>query len=69
VYKQFTEYLDYQKLLRQNQSGFRKTFSCETALQKVMNDFKYNIDKGNAIVAVFLDLYAVLLKLSIETFY
>lgn len=56
VQDQLTEFINSNKLLHENQSGFRENHSCETALQKIINDFKYSVDKGEVIVTVFLDL-------------
>lgn len=56
VHDQLTEFINNNKLLHENQSGFRENHSCETALQKIINDFKYSIDKGEVVITVFLDL-------------
>nr|CAI5837379.1 unnamed protein product [Callosobruchus analis] len=56
VHRQVTEHIDKNKLININQSGFREGFSCETALQRVLNDFKISLDNGHILVAVFIDL-------------
>ena len=42
---------DVYKLLHEAQSGFRKHYSCQTALIKLINDWLSHIDKGNIIGA------------------
>nr|CAI5844004.1 unnamed protein product [Callosobruchus analis] len=56
VHRQVTEHIDKNKLININQSGFREGFSCETALRRVLNDFKISLDNGHILVAVFIDL-------------
>ncbi|KAJ8951287.1 hypothetical protein NQ318_008190, partial [Aromia moschata] len=55
VYEQITEYFNSNKLLINNQSGFRKCHSCETALQLTISNFLKNIDNNKFTVTVFLD--------------
>lgn len=54
VKEQLEEYLETHNILSKYQSGFRKKFSCETAVNYVINRWK-KIDKNNKIVAIFLD--------------
>lgn len=42
-------------ILIENQSGFRESHSCETALQFIISDWVKTISKNQIIVAVFLD--------------
>ena len=56
VYNQLMDYFNNNNLLLVNQSGFRAKHSCESALQLTITEWKYELDKGNYTVAVFLDL-------------
>ena len=56
VHNQLVEYFNINNLFLGNQSGFRKGHSCETAIQLTVTKWKMLIDKGNYIVAIFLDL-------------
>lgn len=38
------------------QSGFRKTYSTETALLKVTNDILMSADSHNLVIVILLDL-------------
>lgn len=53
---QLEKFIQENKILVENQSGFRKNHSCETALNFVMQDWKDEIDNGKIILCVFLDL-------------
>lgn len=55
VYKQVSNYFNVNNLFYQNQSGFRKKHSCESALQLTVSNWKNLIDENNYIVAIFLD--------------
>ena len=48
-------YLNKYKLLHEDQSGFRKNHSCQTALVKLVDDWTKCIDKGEMIGALFID--------------
>jgi exonuclease III len=52
---QITKYVEDKKILCEMQSGFRKSHSCETALQAVLSKWRENLDDGLVTVAVFLD--------------
>ena len=56
IHKQLYEHLMTNKLLSPSQSGFRPGHSTCTALLDVSDYILKNIDKGNLIGAVFLDL-------------
>ena len=56
VYDQIMPYFEENELLYKLQSGFRSQHSCETALQSIITLWKEAIDKGDIIIAVFLDL-------------
>ena len=42
--------------ITKHQSGFRKYYSCETAIQTVVNDWKISISEGKIIGVIFMDL-------------
>lgn len=54
VKNQLENYFEENLLLSQYQSGFRKKYSCETAVNYVINQWKY-IGKNKRIMALFLD--------------
>ena len=56
VKEQLNKYLGSNKVLSEEQSGFREKHSCETALQTVLNDWKIAIDAKKIIGVIFLDL-------------
>jgi Reverse transcriptase (RNA-dependent DNA polymerase) len=56
VKMQLQEYLDINNILLNIQSGFRKSHSCETALNFVIADWKDAMDNNQTTVALFLDL-------------
>jgi hypothetical protein len=56
VKKQLIEYLERKHILVDAQSGFRKSHSCETALNFVIAEWKDAMDKNEVTVALFLDL-------------
>ncbi|MES9905540.1 MAG: reverse transcriptase family protein, partial [Sedimenticola sp.] len=49
-------FIESHNLLYERQSGFRKAHSCQTALNKIVDDWITAIDNGNIIGTVFLDL-------------
>lgn len=54
VKEQLEQYMESKNILSKYQSGFRKHFSCETAVNYVINRWK-KIEKNNKIVSIFLD--------------
>lgn len=55
VYKQLIKFLNDNNILVPEQSGFRESHSCETALQSVLNEWKMNCDKKEKTGVAFLD--------------
>lgn len=56
VKMQIYKYFEENKLLAQCQSGFRNGYSCETALQYTISDWKQDCDNNKYIVVVFIEL-------------
>ncbi|KAJ8017557.1 hypothetical protein HOLleu_44948 [Holothuria leucospilota] len=56
VHKALYEYLSKNKLLCDNQSGFRPAHSCETALINMVDTWLENIDKGLYTGIILIDL-------------
>lgn len=56
VYSQLEEYFERNRLISENQSGFRKNHSCESLLNLVLTNWKIAVHDRKVIVAVFLDL-------------
>ena len=56
VYEQLLKYLDENSIFTKFQSGFRRKFSCESAIQYVVSEWKNYLDDDLHIGAVFLDL-------------
>lgn len=55
VANQLKSYLENNKILIPEQSGFREGHSCETALNWLIYEWKKEIDCKNSVIAVFLD--------------
>lgn len=56
VKKQLNKHMDNNNILINEQFGFRQNYSCETAVIMIMMDWKTEIENGNVVIAVFLDL-------------
>lgn len=50
------KHLELNSILCKNQSAYRPFHSCETSFNLVLNEWKTELDKGNKIIVVFLDL-------------
>ncbi|XP_050306281.1 uncharacterized protein LOC126743294 [Anthonomus grandis grandis] len=55
VKEQLQEYCDSNDIFVINQSGFRERHSCESAVINICDTFLKELDKGNFVLAVFLD--------------
>lgn len=53
---QLREYLEVNNLMMENQSGYRRKHSCETALQLTVASWSESIDQNDYVIAIFLDL-------------
>jgi len=53
--RDITAYFEENKLLSGIQHGFRANFSCETALQSVLDDWKAELSKRNSVLSLFID--------------
>lgn len=56
VKTQLMKYLDNNRIIIEEQSGYRGKHSCETALNYVVADWKVELDNGKIIICVFIDL-------------
>ena len=59
VLEQFITYCDTHKLIPDYQSVYRKNFSCETAIIKVVNDVLWNFENQEVCAMCMIDLSAV----------
>ena len=58
VHRQLINYLERHSLLNEFQSGYRKNFSCETAVTRIHNDILLMMDSRTNVVLMLLDLSA-----------
>ena len=58
VLEQFTTYCDTHKLIPDYQSAYRKYFSCETSIIKVVNDILWNFENQEVCAMCMIDLSA-----------
>lgn len=58
VLKQLSQYLETNDLICDAQSGYRANHSCETLLVRMFDDINNEVDNGNAIGLLLLDLSA-----------
>ncbi|XP_076298320.1 uncharacterized protein LOC143217666 [Lasioglossum baleicum] len=56
VKKQIDDYLESNNILTEHQSGFRKNYSCETAIQTVIDEWKLSISERQIVGVIFVDL-------------
>lgn len=56
VKEQLCEFLENKNILINEQSGFRRNHSCETALNLLLLKWKRAIESKKVILAVFIDL-------------
>ena len=56
VHRQLMNYLSEQKLLSEDQYGFRPKMSTELVSVKLIDDVRSEVDKGNYVGAMFIDL-------------
>ena len=56
IYNRIVNFLDQNDILSENQSGFRKTKSTETAILQIVTSLKNNMDKSNYSLAIKIDL-------------
>ena len=69
IYNQLFAFLNENKVLTENQSGFRLNHSTETTLLHITNSWLANMDKGLINGVVFLDLKRHLTRLIIPYSY
>lgn len=55
AYDQFNRYVEENNILCSEQSGFRKTYSCESAINILIDDWKNELQSNNTTIAIFLD--------------
>ena len=55
VKKQIEAYLENNYILTEHQSGFRRTYSCEIAIQTVIDEWKKTISEGKMVGVIFID--------------
>lgn len=48
--QQLNEHMDDNKIVIEEQYGFRKNHSCETALNMILTDWKMEVDERNVVI-------------------
>lgn len=66
--EQMTIYLEKNKIICDEQSGFRNNHSCESSINYVLADWKEAQDRGETIIAVFIDFKRAFETVDIEIF-
>ena len=56
IASQLQDYFSTTKIIHKTQSGFRKQHSCQTSLTRLIDTWIKDIDNGNLVGTVFLDL-------------
>lgn len=56
VKKQIEIFLSNNDIITEHQSGFRKHYSCETAIQTVIDEWKLTVSEGKIVGVIFMDL-------------
>jgi len=56
VKEQLEMYLENNGIITEHQSGFRKHYSCETAIQTVIDEWKLIVSEGKMVGVIFMDL-------------
>jgi len=56
VYNRLHSFVSKHKIIKHNQFGFRKEHSTSQALTKIVDKISKNLDNGNTVIGVFLDL-------------
>jgi len=56
VKEQLEVYLETNEIITEHQSGFRKHYSCETAIQTVVDEWKLIVSEGKMVGVIFMDL-------------
>jgi len=49
-------YLENNKIITEHQSGFRRHYSCETAIQTVIDEWKLIVSERKMVGVIFIDL-------------
>jgi exonuclease III len=55
LFEQLLDFVESNNILCENQSGFRKKFSCESSIQLVLSKWRSDGNDGNITIAVMLD--------------
>ena len=58
VQNRFNDHMQKHSLMPKYQSAYRRGFSCETALLKIVNDILWAMERGNCVAMVCMDLSA-----------
>jgi len=56
VKKQLEKYLESNNIITKHQSGFRNGYSCKTAIQIIVDDWKLMVSERKMIGIIFMDL-------------
>jgi len=56
VKEQLEMYLETNGIITKHQSGFRKYYSCETAIQTVIDEWKLIVSEGKMVRIIFMDI-------------